>query len=170
MCHGSLGKGEAGQGRSGGRRMDGWTLDARLAADTVPVLEARGVLVRLVDDERWPWVMLVPALPAREIDDLPADVRTALFAVATGCAAALKAMAPVGAAPAESTNVATLGNVVEAFHLHVVGRRAGDPGWPGPVWGHGERVPYGAAARQAFVAAFRAAYDACDIDRKPSAP
>jgi len=26
--------------------------------------------------------------------------------------------------------------------VHVVARSQGDPGWPGPVWGYGEREPY----------------------------
>ena len=55
------------------------------------------------------------------------------------------------------TNVATLGNVVEQFHLHVVARHPGDPNWPGPIWGFGEPVPLGDA--EAFVAAFEEAYE-----------
>ena len=142
--------------------VEDWTLDERLAADTHPITQGDGILVRLVDDARWPWVMLVPQRAAREINDLPPDLLAALMARCVRCAVALKTMAPVAAGPAASTNVATLGNVVRAFHLHVVGRRPGDPGWPGPVWGHGAKLPYDAATRDAFVEAFLRAYEAAD--------
>jgi diadenosine tetraphosphate (Ap4A) HIT family hydrolase len=39
-------------------------------------------------------------------------------------------------------NSAALGNVVRQLHIHVVARSEDDPGWPGPVWGHGVREPY----------------------------
>ena len=39
-------------------------------------------------------------------------------------------------------NTAALGNIVRQLHMHVVARSEGDPGWPGPVWGHGMREPY----------------------------
>ncbi len=33
-------------------------------------------------------------------------------------------------------NFGAIGNLVPQMHLHVIGRRAGDPCWPAPVWGH----------------------------------
>ena len=41
-----------------------------------------------------------------------------------------------GMANVEKINVGALGNIVPQLHVHVVGRRRGDPAWPGPVWGH----------------------------------
>ena len=46
------------------------------------------------------------------------------------------------ATKSDKLNVAALGNVVSQLHLHHVARRAGDPAWPGPVWGHSPREPY----------------------------
>ena len=46
-------------------------------------------------------------------------------------------------------NIGALGNLVPQLHVHVVGRRHGDPAWPGPVWGHSPAVPYADAARPA---------------------
>jgi diadenosine tetraphosphate (Ap4A) HIT family hydrolase len=37
----------------------------------------------------------------------------------------------------EKLNIGALGNIVRQLHVHVVGRHAGDPAWPGPVWGSG---------------------------------
>jgi diadenosine tetraphosphate (Ap4A) HIT family hydrolase len=58
----------------------------------------------------------------------------------------------------EKLNVGALGNVTPQLHVHVVGRRADDGAWPGPVWGFGAAEPYPpgvlalalAAARQAL--------------------
>jgi diadenosine tetraphosphate (Ap4A) HIT family hydrolase len=44
--------------------------------------------------------------------------------------------------PVEKLNVGQLGNVTPQLHIHVVGRRADDAVWPGPVWGHGATVAY----------------------------
>ena len=52
----------------------------------------------------------------------------------------------------EKTNLASLGNLVPQLHWHVVGRRAGDPAWPGPVWGHGAPQPYEPGEQAARIA------------------
>jgi diadenosine tetraphosphate (Ap4A) HIT family hydrolase len=46
----------------------------------------------------------------------------------------------------EKLNVGNLGNMVPQLHVHVVGRRKGDPAWPGPVWGHSDPLRHDAAA------------------------
>ena len=60
-----------------------------------------------------------------------------------------------GARERDKINVGALGNVVRQLHVHVVARHAGDPAWPGPVWGFGAAVPYGEAEFGVFVAAAR---------------
>ena len=51
----------------------------------------------------------------------------------------------------DKVNVGALGNIVTQLHVHVVGRFRSDPAWPGPVWGHGTRMPYPDHAAQALV-------------------
>ena len=34
-------------------------------------------------------------------------------------------------------NIATIGNIISQFLMHVIARHAGDEAWPTPVWGHG---------------------------------
>ena len=34
----------------------------------------------------------------------------------------------------EKLNVACIGNQVRQMHIHIVGRSANDPAWPGTVW------------------------------------
>ena len=45
---------------------------------------------------------------------------------------------------ADKINVATLGNVVNQLHMHVVVRKRDDAAWPAPVWGKHPARPYSA--------------------------
>jgi len=36
----------------------------------------------------------------------------------------------------KKTNVASIGNIVDQCHVHIVGRRTDDVCWPQPVWGN----------------------------------
>ena len=109
----------------------GWTLDPRLAADTVPLTDLGLSRVLLMDRRSWPWLILVPRRAgAVELFDLaPAD-RAALIEEIAHAAARLKA-----ATAADKINVGALGNMVAQLHVHIVARRVGDRAWPGPVWG-----------------------------------
>jgi len=123
-----------------------FTIAPRLAADSL--LLQRGPLseLRLVNDCRWPWLMLVPRVPgACELHDLSPDEIAALFAQVRTVSAALQS-----ATACASINVAALGNVVAQLHVHVVARSPADPNWPGPVWGYGTPVPYPDAVPQDF--------------------
>ena len=135
-------------------------LDPRLQATSHLYKRVAGFDVRLVDDSRWPWVLIVPAVPAvRELTDLTEPQTRLLMKLARNVCRVLKHLHPDS-----STNVATIGNVVEQFHLHVVARHEGDPNWPAPVWGYGTAEPYDDPAP--VLAAFDAAHEAIpELDR-----
>jgi len=96
---------------------------------------------RLQDDARYPWIVLIPRVEgARELEDLS---REQLAALMDETLLAGRMVRAVGTG-VEKLNVGALGNVTPQLHVHVVGRRAGDPAWPGPVWGHSPAQPYGA--------------------------
>lgn len=134
-----------------------WRLDSTLERDTFPLWQHDLWLVRLVNDARWPWVMVVPkTVGAEDVDDLPLGVQTVLLQETARLSRALKsACSP----PLLKTNVATIGNVVRQFHLHVVGRREGDPNWPGPIWGFETAQAYTPEAAESFARAFQNAYN-----------
>ncbi|MCE5246361.1 HIT domain-containing protein [bacterium] len=128
-------------------------LDPRLAGDTVPLLELPLSSALLMDDARFPWIVLVPRREgAREIHELPWDDQLQLLREMGAAARALDAVA----AP-DKINVGALGNVVAQLHVHVVARFRGDAAWPGPVWGSGAARPYAPEARAALVARLAAA-------------
>ena len=131
---------------------DGFTLDPQLARDTAFVTDRALCRVLLMDDARFPWLVLVPRRAGLvELFDLDASERTRLFDELEQAAHALRSVAPCA-----RLNVGALGNVVRQLHVHVVGRRENDAAWPGPVWGHGSRQPYGESARATRVGAIAA--------------
>ncbi|MCA0399338.1 MAG: HIT family protein [Proteobacteria bacterium] len=116
----------------------GFELDPRLEAPGIFLGDFSLCRVFLFDDARFPWLMLVPRRPkAVEILDLAPEDQQVLFAETLQAAEALRAVSRP-----DKLNIGALGNVVPQLHVHVVGRFASDPAWPGPVWGHGERRPY----------------------------
>lgn len=94
---------------------------------------------RLQNDARYPWIVLIPRAPsAREIEDLHPLNRPRLMDEIVLAGEAVRAVGQALGLPVEKLNVGALGNITPQLHVHVVGRRAGDPAWPGPVWGQGE--------------------------------
>jgi diadenosine tetraphosphate (Ap4A) HIT family hydrolase len=133
--------------------MTGFRLARELGAVTVPVTELALSDLRLMDDARFPWLLLVPRRPeAVEIIDLgPAD-RLLLLDEITAVSQALKAVTAC-----DKLNIAAIGNIVPQLHVHVVARFRTDSAWPGPVWGSGRAVAYAAAERDKLVSRLHAA-------------
>jgi diadenosine tetraphosphate (Ap4A) HIT family hydrolase len=113
-------------------------LDTRLDADTRLVASLGLCDVRLMNDARFPWLVLVPRQPGLvEIADLTAADQATLWQEVNQTAAALRAVAPC-----DKLNLGALGNIVRQLHVHVVARCEGDAAWPGPVWGNGRAQAY----------------------------
>ena len=115
--------------------MSGFVLDPRLAADTLPVAELAQCSLRLMDDDRFMWAVLVPRIPgATELHSLAPDLRRAIDDEVAMVAARLAQWPGT-----LKINTGALGNIVRQLHIHVVARHEGDAAWPGPVWGSGSR-------------------------------
>lgn len=113
-------------------------LDPRLAADTVLVKDLGLCALLLMNDRRWPWLILVPKRnDITEMHELTPLDQTLLTFETCLTAKALKTFSG-----AEKINVGALGNMVPMLHVHVIARRTGDANWPGPVWGYGRAEPY----------------------------
>jgi diadenosine tetraphosphate (Ap4A) HIT family hydrolase len=130
-----------------------FSLDERLAADTVSIGHLPLCLVLLHRDARFPWVILVPARAGlREIHELTPPERDAFMEESCFVAEAMQRLFRP-----DKLNVAALGNVVRQLHVHHVARFAGDPAWPGPIWGSGEPKAYAEELLEDRVAALRSA-------------
>jgi diadenosine tetraphosphate (Ap4A) HIT family hydrolase len=128
-----------------------FSLDPRLSQDADLIGDLPLCRVLLMDDSRWPWLILVPRREGLvELTDLDPAERAQLMDEVALAAPWLKAHAG-----ADKINVGALGNVVRQLHVHVVARHGGDPAWPGPVWGFGAAVPYNGGKAEALVAAAR---------------
>ncbi|HKU55032.1 MAG TPA: HIT domain-containing protein [Rhizomicrobium sp.] len=94
--------------------------------------------VFLYNDSRYPWGLLVPRRPgAIEMCDLVPEDQAKLMAEIVKLSNLIRTLPGV-----EKLNVGALGNKVPQLHVHLIGRRKGDPAWPGPVWGHSDPVPW----------------------------
>lgn len=125
-----------------------FALDPRLERDTLFAGDLILSRVLVMNDQRWPWVILVPRRPDLvELIDLPAPERGILMEEIAAVSAALRDLTEP-----DKLNVAALGNVVAQLHVHVVARYEKDPAWPGPVFGVGAAVAYSEEAGRAFVA------------------
>ena len=132
-----------------------FVLDPRLVGDTHRVGDLELSRVLLMDDARFPWLILVPRRAnLRELTDLDAGDQQRLLAEIDRCARALHTLEKP-----DKLNIAALGNVVAQLHVHVIARRASDAAWPRPVWGFGEREPYTTDALSQRLAAMRRALE-----------
>jgi diadenosine tetraphosphate (Ap4A) HIT family hydrolase len=130
-----------------------WTLDPRLAGDTVALGDLPLSRALLMNDANYPWLILVPRRPHLvELIDLDETGRVTLIGEVTRASRALKAVTAC-----DKLNVAALGNTVRQLHVHVVARLAGDAAGPRPVWGAVPPRPYDAAARDRLAGALRKA-------------
>ena len=92
---------------------------------------------RLVKDNRYFWVLIIPELEGiEEIHELSLEAFQALSKLTRHFSEAIKT-----ATSCEKINTAAIGNMVKMMHIHVVARNAGDEAWPHPVWGRGEAKP-----------------------------
>ena len=133
--------------------MEQFELDKRLSADTFSVVPLGLCELRLMNDKRWTWLILVPRRGSlSEIHDMTPLDQTMLTFETGIVAQAVKKMTNC-----EKINSGALGNIVRQLHIHVIARNEGDAGWPGPVWGHGNREPYSDADAQKLIEEIREA-------------
>lgn len=126
-------------------------LHERLAADTTLVGDLRLCRVLLMEDSRYPWLILVPQLPGlKDLHQVPAEHQPTLWDEINRAAVVLEQVTSP-----YKMNVAALGNQVTQLHIHVISRNREDPAWPGPVWGVGEATAYTEPDRAALTDAIR---------------
>ena len=105
-------------------------LHERLRRATVPVGDLPLCTVLLLDDDRYPWLVLVPRRPGiEEIVDLEPTDRACLIEELAAASQVLRRLyRPF------RLNIADIGNRAPQLHLHLVARFPNDPAWPKVVW------------------------------------
>lgn len=126
-----------------------FTLHPQLAADTFFIADWPLSKLLLMNDRRYPWLILVPRREdMRDLVDLLPGDQTQLLAEINQSAALLRQKFQP-----HKLNIAALGNVVAQLHVHIVARQETDAAWPKPVWGIGQREVYEEGEAQALIRA-----------------
>lgn len=106
-------------------------LDTQLEKDTFEIMNLELSKLLLMNNKNFIWLILVPEVyNAREIIDLSSENQQILMNEISKISKALKALYNP-----YKINIASLGNIVEQLHIHIVARNKNDHMWPKPVFG-----------------------------------
>lgn len=136
-------------------------LDHRLAADSSYVCSLGISQVRLSNDSRYPWLILIPEVDnIFELDELSMVQQIDVIDASNKLSQALRhCFSP------HKLNIACLGNIVKQLHIHHVARFEYDETWPSPIWGKGASVTYSDAAKKTAITLIRDALDNFNQDK-----
>lgn len=124
----------------------------RLAAGGFEIGRLGGCRLLLKDNALFPWLLLIPEVEGIEdLHQLPLDQYDEVMA-------ALRHVSEFVSSyfQPEKLNIACIGNQVRQMHLHIVGRSADDPAWPGTVWAFDGKQAYSSEGCEKIRSAARA--------------
>ncbi len=113
-----------------------FNLHPTLAKDSLLAVKVGSLQIRLMDDSRYFWLIIVPETDATELHQLDSDLSNELWGLVRHLGQKLK-----DHTRADKINNAAIGNLVPQLHFHVVARHRNDPDWPKPIWGAGKPLP-----------------------------
>ena len=106
-------------------------IDSRLSRDALHITNLPLCNVRLMNNKRFPWIILVPrVMDVSEWMQLSREQQHQLSDEIAIVSHILSAFVTP-----DKLNIAALGNQVSQLHVHVIARYKGDSAWPNPVWG-----------------------------------
>ena len=139
-------------------RSDSFQLHERLAKDTLAVTDLPLCTVRLMDNKKFPWLVMVPRVAnVSEWIDLDRDQQHQLSDEIAVVSHILKALVTP-----DKLNIATLGNMVPQLHVHAIARYKSDAAWPDPVWG-GPSEYYKEEEASRFIYELKSALDSLQL-------
>lgn len=115
-----------------------YELHRQLKQDTFYLGHLKLCDVLLMNDARYPWVILVPR--RENITEVFQLSDADQYLLSTESAFVAKQLSSL--VVADKMNVAALGNIVSQLHIHHVARYQTDEAWPAPIWGTGSTVTY----------------------------
>lgn len=100
--------------------------------------------VLLEDEAHYPWIFLVPRrINIARIMDLSSEDQGQLVLEVDFAQKILW-----NSFSLTQINVAAIGNKTPQLHLHIIGRKEGDPAWPNTVWDHPIKKKYADEQRE----------------------
>ena len=86
--------------------------------------------VRLIDNKKFPWIILVPKrLNVTDITELKTKDQNLLMREIVFCSKIMKKVFKT-----KKLNVEKIGNIVPQLHIHIIARSVNDSSWPLSVW------------------------------------
>ena len=86
--------------------------------------------VRLIDNKKFPWIILVPKrLNVTDITELKTKDQNLLMREIVFCSKIMKKVFKT-----KKLNVEKIGNIVPQLHIHIIARSVKDSSWPLSVW------------------------------------
>ncbi|PIE44985.1 MAG: HIT family protein [Gammaproteobacteria bacterium] len=126
--------------------MHNFRLNELLAADTHLVIDTEDYYLGLNKNALVPWLILVPKTQVIELFACDPVFKQRIRQTVDNLAAFLQDYFH-----ADKMNIATLGNVVEQLHIHIIARRYDDFAYPDPIWGKPGFKAYEEKAKQAII-------------------
>ena len=106
-------------------------LNEKIFNDTILICDLPLSKFLLMNDSNYPWFILVPRRPnIFELFDLSKEDRIQLDHETVVVSKFIN-----DSFKPDKINIATLGNIVSQFHVHIIARFSNDNAWPEPVWG-----------------------------------
>ncbi|MBX9804893.1 MAG: HIT domain-containing protein [Alphaproteobacteria bacterium] len=116
-----------------------FTLDPQLDASTILVHDLPLCQVRLKNDRRFPWLVLIPRQENLvEVFDLSHTDQLLLWSEIGTIAKLMHQKYD-----ADKMNIEILGNKVRQLHIHIIARYKADAAWPNSILNFGTAEPYG---------------------------
>ena len=98
--------------------------------DSHLITELKLCSVRLIDNAKFPWIILIPKrINITDITELNSTDQMLLMKEIVHCSTLMKKIFKT-----KKLNVEKIGNIVPQLHIHIIARSAKDSTWPLSVW------------------------------------
>jgi diadenosine tetraphosphate (Ap4A) HIT family hydrolase len=98
--------------------------------DSHLITELKLCSVRLIDNAKFPWIILIPKrINITDITELNSTDQMLLMKEIVHCSKLMKKIFKT-----KKLNVEKIGNIVPQLHIHIIARSAKDCTWPLSVW------------------------------------
>jgi len=109
-------------------------INEKLLSDTFLIFEDSNIQIRLLNEDI-PWFVLIPKIEnAIELTDLPFDNQVDILKTINRLTVKIKENFNF-----DKLNIATLGNIVNQLHIHIIARKKSDRLWPGSPLGQNKK-------------------------------
>ena len=105
-------------------------LNNHFLKDSHHIIELTLCSVRLIDNAKFPWIILIPKRKnVTDISELKTKDQMLLMKEIVHCSKIMKKIFKT-----KKLNVEKIGNIVPQLHIHIIARTTNDSSWPLSVW------------------------------------